>query len=65
VLERDRVCQAKSLVAMPCYGPLTYHHLTKASHGGAYSEANGLALCARHNTWVEDHPVEARAIGLA
>jgi hypothetical protein len=50
--------------APPCFGPLTFHHLRKASAGGAYSEANGLTLCAFHNGWVEDNPTDAFLLGL-
>lgn len=49
-------------LAGPCFGPLTFHHRRKASAGGAYSEANGLTLCARHNGWVEDAPSAAREL---
>jgi 5-methylcytosine-specific restriction endonuclease McrA len=47
-----------------CWGPLTFHHLRKASAGGGYTEENGLTLCAGGNTWVEDHPDRALELGL-
>lgn len=47
-----------------CYGPLTPHHLLKESQGGAYEASNLVALCSRHNSWVEDYPDHARALGL-
>lgn len=50
--------------AGPCMGELTYHHLHKEGQGGAYTLDNGLSLCARHNTWVEDHPLTATELGL-
>lgn len=48
----------------PCFGPLTPHHLLKASAGGPYTLDNLVTLCAGHNTWVEDHPATATALGL-
>lgn len=47
-----------------CAGPWTPHHRRKASHGGAYDLENLVTLCAGHNGWVEDHPIEAHALGL-
>jgi len=51
-------------IAGPCVGPLTFHHLKKASAGGAYTTENGATLCAGHNTWVEDNPRLATKMGL-
>jgi len=48
----------------PCHGPLTPHHLRKASAGGAYSEENLVTLCRFHNGWVEDEPKLATELGL-
>lgn len=49
-----------------CAGPLTPHHLRKSSDCGKYEESNLIGLCAWHNgTWVEGHPIEAEAMGLA
>ena len=48
----------------PCMGRLTPHHLKKAGQGGAYNEENLISACAHHNDWVEDHPDEAKALGL-
>ena len=48
----------------PCVGVLTPHHLLKASQGGAYSEDNLVALCAMHNSMIEDWPIQAERIGL-
>lgn len=50
--------------AGPCAGPATPHHLRKAGQGGEYDVDNLVTLCARHNTWVEDHPDAAHALGL-
>lgn len=65
VFQRDGYrCQAPAGFAGSCFGPLTFHHLLKASQGGDYTVTNGLTLCAHHNGAVEDHPAEAHALGL-
>lgn len=51
-------------VAGACRGPLTPHHLKKASAGGEYTLTNLVTLCAGHNTWVEDEPVKATELGM-
>lgn len=56
-------CQA-NWPDVECYGPLTVHHLKKASQGGAYTEANLVSLCSHHNSLVEDFPVTAELLGL-
>lgn len=55
---------AHPLDAGPCVGPLTPHHLRKASAGGPYTMDNLVSLCAGHNSWVEDHPLRATELGL-
>jgi 5-methylcytosine-specific restriction endonuclease McrA len=58
-------CQiAKIPDAGPCFGELTYHHILKASQGGAYTLDNGLTACSFHNDMVEDRPDWAHANGL-
>lgn len=50
-----------------CHGPLTPHHVLKASQGGAYHRDNLVALCAHHNDLIEadaDFAVVARDAGL-
>lgn len=47
-----------------CRGPLTPHHIRKASQGGAYTPENLTTLCAFHNGWVEDFPDLAHRMGL-
>ena len=66
VFERDgHQCRLRwRMEAGDCFGPLTYHHLRKASQGGAYTMENGACLCAGHNVWVEDHPYRARGLGM-
>ena len=65
VFERDGWrCQIQPLVGDRCFGPLTPHHLKKASQGGAYTAENFTSACAYHNVWVEDHPVRAKELGL-
>ncbi|MDE1904863.1 MAG: hypothetical protein KGH75_00245 [Rhodospirillales bacterium] len=48
----------------PCGGRLTYHHVVKAGQGGAYTVENGITACVIHNDYIEDHPDEAKALGL-
>jgi hypothetical protein len=55
---------AHPLDAGPCVGPITPHHLRKASAGGPYTLENLTTLCAGHNGWVEDHPLRATELGL-
>lgn len=63
VFTRDRWrCRLEGVGAGPCSGPLTPHHRRKAGSGGAYVEPNLVALCAGHNTWVEDEPDRARLL---
>jgi hypothetical protein len=66
VFARDQGCLLSHLPneAGRCAGPLTFHHLRKAGQGGPYTVANGVALCAGHNGWVEDYPLEALRWGL-
>lgn len=65
VFERDGfACRATDLDFGPCFGPLTPHHLKKASQGGRFVPSNLLTLCAAHNDRVEDQPARARALGL-
>lgn len=47
-----------------CFGPITPHHLRKASAGGPYTPDNLVTLCAGHNEWVENAPLQASALGL-
>lgn len=65
VYRRDGGCVlAGTGLLGPCAGGPTPHHLLKASAGGAYDIDNLICLCAGHNTAVEDHPTEARRLGL-
>ena len=50
-----------------CWGVLTFHHVKKASQGGAYSVENGATLCAFHNDLIEsdaDIAAVAESMGL-
>lgn len=47
-----------------CFGPLTPHHLKKASSGGRYVADNLVTLCEYHNGMVEDWPLLAQRLGL-
>jgi 5-methylcytosine-specific restriction endonuclease McrA len=55
VFERDRfLCRLQGATgAGECFGPLTPHHVRKASQGGAYSVDNLASLCAHHNVQLE------------
>ena len=70
VLARDGGCLLHLSRALndgswgPCMGGLTFHHLKKASAGGAYNEENGATLCVHHNRMVEDRPDDATRLGL-
>lgn len=63
-LERDRGCLLRALPGHECLGPLTPHHLRKASQGGAFEPENIVTLCALGNDEVEDHPAQAIEMGL-
>ena len=47
-----------------CAGPWTPHHIIKAWKQPPYTLEVLVTLCARHNTWVEDNPPTAHALGL-
>lgn len=48
-----------------CWGRLEVHELRKANTGeDTYTVDNTITACSFHNTWVEDHPPEARALKL-
>lgn len=66
VFERDgHRCVVHGLPdAGPCHGPLTPHHVRKASQGGAYAVSNLVAACEGHNSAIEDRPDWAHAHGL-
>lgn len=58
VFDRDGYrCQAGVLPDLarysPCFGPLTPHHIRKASQGGRYTMSNLTTLCAHHNDLIE------------
>ena len=65
VKQRDNHrCQlAGTFPDVRCGGPLTFHHIIKASQGGDYSEEDGTTACQVHNDLVEDRPDVARAAG--
>lgn len=66
VYRRDYGCVlAGYRAAGACVGSLTPHHLMKQSaQRGGWTLDNIVAACVGHNTWVEDHPDEAHALGL-
>lgn len=60
VFERDDyTCQAPPEWGSH-FGPLTPHHLLKASQRGQYTVENLITLCAYHNEYVENYPRAAQ-----
>lgn len=54
VFERDdSTCRAAFLGYSLCFGPLTPHHILKASQGGKYAFDNLASLCQHHNDLAE------------
>ena len=71
VFARDGHCVALDLwPGHRCWGDQrkTFHHVKKASAGGAYSVANGRTLCSGFNDWIEtavgDDRVLLKRVGL-
>lgn len=65
VLARDGDCVLRSDIgAGECLGKLEVHHLVKAWKKPPYEPWLLVTLCSRHNTWVEDHPLVGRVMGL-
>lgn len=67
IVERDgAVCWLAGVIEAKCFGPLEHHHLVKAWRRDPDGDTarNGVLLCEFHNGWVEDHPDEARLLGL-
>lgn len=50
-----------------CYGGVVGHELVKRSQlrGAHLDERLIIALCSGHNSWVEDHPLDAQRLGVA
>lgn len=49
----------------PCFGPLTFGHVLRASQGGTYTATNGRACCGEHNRLcAQDARVAAIALDL-
>jgi len=49
-----------------CHGAVNGHELLKRSRGGSIIDMDNVTLlCDGHNSWVEDHPIEAHRLGLA
>lgn len=67
VLARDVVCQAQRLVPeLMCVGPLDVHEIIPRS---AWPQAwltpeACILICRNHHQWVDNHPAQARALGL-
>lgn len=49
----------------PCFGSVNGHEIVKRSQGGSLTDLDNIVLlCNRHNDYLEDHPREARELGL-
>lgn len=70
VFQRDGfMCQAAELGIGPCFGELTPHEVKSRTRAGRTDsnllDPDGMmSLCAHHNTWCEDNPDAADALGL-
>lgn len=67
VLERDKRCMARAYGAPgQCMGALVAHEVVKRSQmrDAHLDVENCLAVCWFHNGWIEDHPPDAKALGL-
>lgn len=68
VLERADGCAARKLATgVACMGRLEVHEISKRSRkpGCHLDEDDCIAVCSRHNSWIEDQPRHAQALGLA
>lgn len=69
VFVRDNfTCRLRLAALLPivgfCSGPLTPHHVQKASDLGEYTVENLVTLCAFHNGLMEDQPRLAYDLGM-
>ena len=64
--DADLMHRVSDLGGIHCFGEVNGHEIVKASawRGGRLVAANVATLCNFHNDWLEDHPVEARQLGL-
>jgi hypothetical protein len=55
------------LGGLNCHGDVNGHEIVKASawRAGRLEPTNVATLCNFHNGWIEDHPIEARQLGLS
>lgn len=61
-------CQAADLpTGMKCFGDLECDEIVSRARypGGHLDRSNTQSLCQGHNQWKEDHPAQAKALGLA
>jgi hypothetical protein len=62
ILRNDEIAK---MALGDCGGPVNGHELVKSVHGGSRVDVENIVLvCNRHNDSIEEHPVEARKLGL-
>lgn len=67
---RDKwVCSVAQILPTMCWGDVNGHEITSRARAGRTDEnlldVSGIILvCNHHNTWIEDNPKEAHALGL-
>ena len=67
---RDKwVCSVPHLIPTRCWGAVNGHEILSRARAGRTDEnlldVSGIILvCNHHNTWIEDNPAEASALGL-
>lgn len=65
--DADLMHRVAELGGLNCHGEVNRHEIIKASawRAGRLDPDNVTTLCNFHNGWVEDHPIEARKLGLS
>jgi hypothetical protein len=64
--DADLMHRVADLGGIHCYGEVNGHEIKKSSawRAGRLEPTNVVTLCNFHNGWIEDHPIEATALGL-
>jgi hypothetical protein len=65
--DADLMHRVADLGGLNCHGDVNGHEIVKASawRAGRLEPTNVATLCNFHNGWIEDHPIEARQLGLS
>ena len=63
------VCAVSNLIPTRCFGEINGHEILSRARAGRTDEnlldMSGIILvCNHHNSWIEDNPAEAHALGL-